>query len=74
MLIYVPLEHIEGRYTVHMDRDIEAYLNAQYGYIPCEDYYSNLRLNNTIGAIAIDFESNNVSKLRKIKELVKAFD
>ena len=29
MLIYVPLEHIEGRYTVHMDRDIEAYLNAQ---------------------------------------------
>ena len=29
MLIYVPLEHIDGRYTVHMDRDIEAYLNAE---------------------------------------------
>jgi len=26
MLVYVPLEHIEGRYTVHMDRDIEKYL------------------------------------------------
>ena len=26
-LIYVPLEHIPGRYTVHMDRDIELYLN-----------------------------------------------
>jgi hypothetical protein len=25
-LIYVPLEHIDGRYTVHMDRDIETYL------------------------------------------------
>ena len=28
-LIYVPLEHIPGRYTVHMDRDIESYLNEQ---------------------------------------------
>ena len=27
-LIYVPLEHIPGRYTVHMDRDIVAYLNS----------------------------------------------
>jgi hypothetical protein len=26
-IIYVPLEHIDGRYTVHMDRDIETYLN-----------------------------------------------
>ena len=25
-LIYVPLEHIEGRYTVHLDRDITNYL------------------------------------------------
>jgi glycosyltransferase involved in cell wall biosynthesis len=25
-LIYVPLEHIDGRYTVHMDRDIEQHL------------------------------------------------
>ena len=25
-VIYVPLEHIEGRYTVHMDRDITNYL------------------------------------------------
>jgi len=25
-IIYVPLEHIDGRYTVHMDRDIEKYL------------------------------------------------
>ena len=24
-IIYVPLEHIDGRYTVHMDRDIEHY-------------------------------------------------
>jgi len=32
-LIYVPLEHIPGRYTVHMDRDIELYLkenNIEY--------------------------------------------
>jgi len=27
-IIYVPLEHIEGRYTVHMDRDIEHYLQS----------------------------------------------
>jgi len=27
-IIYVPLEHIDGRYTVHMDRDIEAYLQS----------------------------------------------
>jgi len=27
MLIYVPLEHIDQRYTVHLDRDIERYLN-----------------------------------------------
>jgi glycosyltransferase involved in cell wall biosynthesis len=27
-VIYVPLEHIDGRYTVHMDRDIERYLSA----------------------------------------------
>jgi glycosyltransferase involved in cell wall biosynthesis len=26
-IIYVPLEHIPGRYTVHMDRDCETYLN-----------------------------------------------
>lgn len=26
-LIYVPLEHIEGRYTIHMDRDIQNYLD-----------------------------------------------
>lgn len=25
-LIYIPLEHIDGRYTVHMDRDIENHL------------------------------------------------
>lgn len=24
-IIYVPLEHIDGRYTVHMDRDIQQY-------------------------------------------------
>ena len=28
-LIYVPLEHIEGRYTVHMDIAIEEYLNRE---------------------------------------------
>lgn len=28
-LIYVPLEHIEGRYTVHMDRDIIQHLEEQ---------------------------------------------
>jgi hypothetical protein len=27
-LIYVPLEHIPGRYTVHMDRDIQQYLDS----------------------------------------------
>lgn len=26
-IIYVPLEHIEGRYTIHMDRDIQRYLD-----------------------------------------------
>ena len=25
-IIYLPLEHIESRYTVHMDRDITDYL------------------------------------------------
>ena len=32
-IIYIPLEHIDGRYTVHMDRDIERYLqdsNLEY--------------------------------------------
>ena len=28
-IIYIPLEHIDGRYTVHMDRDIEKYLNIE---------------------------------------------
>jgi len=28
-LIYVPLEHIEGRYTIHMDIAIEEYLNRE---------------------------------------------
>jgi len=28
-LIYVPLEHIDGRYTVHMDIAIEEYLNRE---------------------------------------------
>lgn len=27
-VIYVPLEHIEGRYTVHMDKDIQGYLEG----------------------------------------------
>ena len=27
-IIYVPLEHIDGRYTVHMDRDIIDYLDS----------------------------------------------
>ena len=27
-IIYVPLEHIDGRYTIHMDRDIESYLKT----------------------------------------------
>ena len=26
-IIYLPLEHIESRYTVHMDRDILKYLD-----------------------------------------------
>ena len=26
-IIYLPLEHIESRYTVHMDRDILTYLD-----------------------------------------------
>ena len=25
-IIYLPLEHIESRYTTHMDRDITSYL------------------------------------------------
>ena len=29
MLIYVPLEHIDGRYTIHMDKAIEQYLTDQ---------------------------------------------
>lgn len=29
MLIYVPLEHIDGRYTIHMDQAIEQYLTDQ---------------------------------------------
>lgn len=29
MLFYIPLEHIPQRYTVHMDRDIEKYLNEK---------------------------------------------
>jgi glycosyltransferase involved in cell wall biosynthesis len=33
-LIYVPLEHIDGRYTIHMDRDIEQYLqNNNIDYV-----------------------------------------
>ena len=28
-LIYIPLEHIEGRYTIHMDIAIEEYLNRE---------------------------------------------
>ena len=28
-LIYVPLEHIDGRYTVHMDIAIEEYLSRE---------------------------------------------
>lgn len=28
-IIYVPLEHIDGRYTVHLDRDIQNYLLSQ---------------------------------------------
>tara|TARA_R110000803_G_scaffold200323_1_gene264642 strand:+ start:76 stop:1071 length:996 start_codon:yes stop_codon:yes gene_type:complete len=28
-LIYVPLEHIDQRYTVHLDRDIENYLDGE---------------------------------------------
>ena len=28
-IIYIPLEHIDGRYTVHMDRDIEKYLQVR---------------------------------------------
>jgi len=28
-IIYVPLEHIDGRYTVHLDRDIQNYLILQ---------------------------------------------
>lgn len=27
MIYYIPLEHIDQRYTVHLDRDIENYLN-----------------------------------------------
>lgn len=29
-IIYVPLEHIDGRYTVHMDRDIQRYLDENH--------------------------------------------
>lgn len=35
-IIYVPLEHIDGRYTTHMDRDILAYFEKnkiEYEYI-----------------------------------------
>jgi len=29
-VIYVPLEHIDSRYTVHLDRDVTQYLKAQH--------------------------------------------
>jgi len=33
-IIYVPLEHIDSRYTVHLDRDITKYLNEEHtGFI-----------------------------------------
>ena len=33
-IIYLPLEHIENRYTVHMDRDITEYLeNSEKEFI-----------------------------------------
>lgn len=40
-VIYVPLEHIEGRYTVHMDRDITNFLEESgidyYKVIPLQE-------------------------------------
>ena len=27
MLVYAPLEHLDSRYTTHLDRDILSYLN-----------------------------------------------
>ena len=33
-IIYLPLEHIENRYTVHMDEDILKYLDNSGKEIP----------------------------------------
>lgn len=35
-MIYLPIEHIEQRYTTHLDRDIQEYLDRkkiQYTYL-----------------------------------------
>ena len=36
MLVYAPLEHLDQRYTTHLDRDIREYLdrnNINYIYL-----------------------------------------
>ena len=71
-LIYLPLEHIESRYTVHMDRDITEYLeNSGKEFIKI---YPDIPTPNTMKAGSfLDAEFTIRFKAEQIAELARLY-
>jgi hypothetical protein len=70
MLIYLPLEHIDARYTSHLDKDICKYLNNNG--IPYHRIYPDIpstRLKNGTfldASFTIDFKARQISQIAKM--------
>lgn len=67
-MIYLPLEHLEERYTSHLDRDILDYLNKRMDFI----YISPKTIKSNIDKGSfLDAEATLYRQFNQMKELIK---
>jgi glycosyltransferase involved in cell wall biosynthesis len=71
-LIYVPLEHIDQRYTIHLDNDIELYLNKNnVNYIKIKPPLIEKR---DLKGMFLDASGTIKTKSKQINEIAELYD
>lgn len=71
MIYYLPLEHLEQRYTTHLDRDVTNYLN--YKKITYVKIYPEVKQTEIVKGSFLDAPMTIEFKSRQIAELAKYY-
>jgi glycosyltransferase involved in cell wall biosynthesis len=71
-LVYIPIEHIDQRYTIHLDNDIENYLNKNnISYIKVNTPKLNPK---PLNGMFLDASSTIQTKSHQLKEIAKLYE